>query len=132
MLRIRLRRMGLKGQPTYRVVVTDQRKSRNGAYLEVVGFHNPRTRPQTDEINEARTLYWLSVGAQPSDAARSILNRTGTLARFERLRKGEKLEDLAQEAETAKSNAAPVSPKTSYPAPVGKAPVPAPTEAEEA
>lgn len=125
MLRIRLRRMGLKRQPTYRVVVTDGRKSRNGGYLEVVGFHNPRTRPAIDQVEEARALYWLSVGAQPSDAARRVLDRAGTMARFDRMRKGEKLEDLVQEAEAAKTAAGQVSLKTSYPAPVGAAPAPA-------
>lgn len=128
MLRIRLRRQGLKRQPTYRVVVTDQRKARGGGYIEVVGFHNPRTRPQTDEVNEERALYWLSVGAQPSDAARRVLDRAGTMGRFERLRKGETLEALVQEAEARKASATPVSPRTSYPAPVGAAPAPAATE----
>lgn len=122
MLRIRFRRMGLKRQPTYRVVVTDQRKARNGAYLEVIGFHNPRTRPHTDEINEERVLYWLSVGAQPSEAARRLLDRLGTMARFERMKKGESLETLVQEAAAAVSAKEKVSVKTSYAAPVGSAP----------
>lgn len=125
MLRIRFRRMGLKRQPTYRVVVTDQRKSRGGGYLEVIGFHNPRTRPHTDEINEERALYWLSVGAQPSEAARRLLDRTGTMARFDRMKKGESLETLAQEAAAAVSAQEKVSAKTAYPAPVGTAPAPA-------
>lgn len=125
MLRIRFRRMGLKRQPTYRVVVTDQRKSRGGGYLEVIGFHNPRTRPHTDEINEERALYWLSVGAQPSEAARRLLDRTGTMARFDRMKNGESLETLAQEAAAVASAQEKVSAKTAYPAPVGTAPAPA-------
>ncbi|MCU0496296.1 MAG: 30S ribosomal protein S16 [Anaerolineae bacterium] len=117
MIRIRFRRMGLKRQPTYRIVVTDQRKSRDGAELEVIGFHNPRTRPATDDIKFDRALYWLNVGAQPSDAARRVLERTGTYALFERMRKGEALETLAQEAAAHKAAQPPVSPKTRYPSP---------------
>jgi ribosomal protein S16 len=68
-----------------------------------------------------RALYWLSVGAQPSDAAKGVLNRTGTMKLFERMRKGETVETLVAEAEAAKAQAAPISPKTRYPAPVTKA-----------
>ena len=117
MVRIRLRRMGLKGQPTYRIVVTDQRKARNGGYIEVIGHHNPRTQPSTDVIDDARALYWLSVGAQPSEAVQYIMNRTGTWARFERLRKGEDMDALVAEAEAAKAEAEPVSSRTNYPSP---------------
>ena len=93
MVRIRLRRQGLKRQPSYRVVVTDQRKARNGSYLENIGHYNPRTRPATEIIAEDRALYWLSVGAQPSDAVRRLLEHTGTWERFQRLRAGESLEE---------------------------------------
>lgn len=117
MVRIRLRRMGLKRQPSYRIVVTDQRKARNGSYLEVIGHHNPRTRPETDIVDEARALYWLSVGAQPSDAVKSIMRRTGTLERYERLRKGEGMDTLVAEAEAASAEADAVDPRTNYPAP---------------
>ena len=82
MVRIRLRRQGLKRQPSYRVVVIDQRKARNGKYLENIGHYNPRTRPATELIEEDRALYWLSVGAQPSDAVRRLLDHTGTPGAF--------------------------------------------------
>lgn len=114
MIRIRLARRGLKKQPVYRIVVTDQRSKRDGDFIEVIGHHNPRTRPQTDIVDESRALYWLSVGAQPSDAAKSILNRTGTLARYERLKKGETMDTLVAEAE---ANKPVVSSRTEYPAP---------------
>ncbi len=135
MVRIRLRRMGLKGQPTYRIVVTDRRKARNGMYIEAIGNHNPRTRPTTDIIDEARALYWLSVGAQPSEAVVNIFNRTGTMARFERLRNGENMETLVSEAQEAVASADPISPRTEYPAPPagqGKKAQIAAEEAEEA
>ena len=115
MVRIRLRRQGLKRQPSYRVVVTDQRKARNGKYLENIGHYNPRTRPATEIIQEDRALYWLSVGAQPSDAVRRMLQHTGTWERFQRLRAGESIEDLVREAEENRAELP--SPKTNYPAP---------------
>lgn len=115
MVRIRLRRQGLKRQPTYRIVVTDKRKARNGGFLENIGYYNPRTRPATEVIDEARALYWLSVGAQPSDSVRTLLNHTGTWARFERLRAGEDIEALVQEV--ADNPQELPSPKTNYPAP---------------
>jgi small subunit ribosomal protein S16 len=117
MVRIRFRRIGLKKQPTYRIVVTDQRRPRNGGFLEVIGHHNPRTRPDTDIIDEARALYWLSVGAQPSDAVQRLMKRTGTWERFERLRKGEHVEKLVDEATAAQEAAEPVDPRTRYPSP---------------
>jgi small subunit ribosomal protein S16 len=117
MVVIRLARIGLKRQPIYRVVVTDKRKARNGKEIEIIGHHNPRTRPITDIVDEARALYWLSVGAQPTDAARHVLKRAGTMERFERMRNGEELDALVAEAEEIKAKAEPISPKTSYPAP---------------
>lgn len=120
MLRIRFQRVGSKNQPAYRIVVIDQRQKRSGDVVENIGFHNPRTRPSTDTVDNARALYWLSVGAQPTDAAKSVFRRAGTWALFERLQKGESKDELMAEAATMKS--ATVDPKTSYPAPVGKAP----------
>jgi small subunit ribosomal protein S16 len=116
MVRIRLRRVGLKKQPSYRVVIADQRSARNGGFIENIGYHNPRTQPSTDIIDEERALYWLSVGAQPSDAVVSLFRRTGTLDRFERLKKGEALETLVAEAQAWQQEHA-ASPKTRYPSP---------------
>ena len=115
MVRIRLRRQGLKRQPTYRIVVTDQRKARDGGFIENIGYYNPRTRPATEVIDEGRALYWLSVGAQPSDALRRLMEHTGTWARFQRLRAGESMADLIKEAEENKPELP--SPKTKYPSP---------------
>jgi small subunit ribosomal protein S16 len=98
-------------------VVSDQRRARNGAHIEVIGHYNPRTRPSTDLVDEARALYWLSVGAQPTDSLVSIFKRTGTWERYMRLKQGEPLDKLVAEADAAKVNAAAVSPKTSYPSP---------------
>ena len=117
MVRIRFRRVGFKGQPSYRIVVTDQRSPRDGKFIEIIGHHNPRTQPSTDVVDEARALHWLNVGAQPSDAVRTVFRRTGTLGRFERLRNGESVDVLVAEAEAQKAAAEPISPRTRYPSP---------------
>lgn len=117
MVRIRLRRVGLKKQPSYRIVIADQRSPRDGRYIEIIGQFNPRTHPSTDVVDEARALHWLSVGAQPTDSVQRILVRTGTWARFERLRQGESLETLLAEAAAEAAKAEPVSPKTAFPSP---------------
>ncbi len=98
MVRIRLRRVGLKKQPSYRIVVADRESPRNGRYIEIIGLYNPRTEPTTMELKEDRALYWLSVGAQPSEAVARILKNLGTMDRLERLRKGEAMETLVAEA----------------------------------
>ncbi len=100
MVKIRLRRVGAKKQPSYRIVVADAQSPRDGRFIEVIGFYNPRTEPETVMIQEERALYWLSVGAQPTEAVRRLLKNWGTLARFERLKQGESLEALAAEAES--------------------------------
>jgi small subunit ribosomal protein S16 len=94
MVKIRLRRVGAKKQPSYRVVVADSRSPRDGRFIEVIGFYNPRTEPETVTIEEDRALHWLSVGAQPTEAVARLLRSQGTLERFERLRQGESLETL--------------------------------------
>ena len=112
MVKIRLRRVGAKKQPSYRVVVTDSRAPRDGRFIEIVGFYNPRTEPETVRIKEDRALYWLNVGAQPTDAVARLLKKQGTLARFERLKLGESLETLVAEAEEATQATPEISPKT--------------------
>lgn len=117
MVRIRLARIGLKRQPIYRIVVSDGRKARNGREIEILGHYNPRTRPSTEVFDEARALYWLSVGAQPSDSVKNIFERTGTIARAQRVQKGETIEALAAERAAELASATPISPKTNYGAP---------------
>ncbi len=112
MVKIRLRRVGAKKQPSYRVVVTDSRAPRDGRFIEIIGFYNPRTEPETVKIKEDRALYWLSVGAQPTEAVARLLKKQGALARFERLKQGEPLEALMAEAEEAAQAVPEISPKT--------------------
>jgi len=98
MLRIRLRRTGKKKQPSYRVVVADARAPRDGRFVEIIGFYNPRTDPPTFRIDEERALYWLSQGAKPSEPVARLLEKQGTLDRFARLKAGEDIESLLAEA----------------------------------
>ncbi|MFP3895283.1 MAG: 30S ribosomal protein S16 [Anaerolineales bacterium] len=79
MVRIRLRRVGAKKQPSYRVVVADQRTARDGRFIENIGHYNPRTDPPTVKIDEERAKYWLSVGARPSKAVARMLENMGLL-----------------------------------------------------
>lgn len=81
MVKIRLMRMGMKGAPSYRVVIADARSPRDGRIIENIGWYNPRTDPATITIDAERAKHWLSVGAQPSDSVRSLLERSGVLPR---------------------------------------------------
>ena len=81
MLRMRLRRVGARGQPSYRIVVADSRAARDGAFVEYLGHYNPRTDPPTVVVDEEKALKWLRVGAQPSEAVERILANLGTLER---------------------------------------------------
>lgn len=99
MLKIRLSRRGKKRQPSYRVVVTDAKFKRDGRYVEKIGFYNPLTDPETVVIDESRALYWLSVGAQPTDPVRRFLNTRGTYDRLKRVHAGEEIEALTAEYE---------------------------------
>ena len=75
--RIRLRRMGSKGRPFYRVVVADQRSPRDGRFIENIGRYHPLNDPSVIEIDQDRALYWLRVGAQPSDQVRNLMQKVG-------------------------------------------------------
>ena len=80
MVRIRLRRVGRKKAPAYRIVVADSKSPRDGKFIEIIGQYAPRSSDeQKINLNIERANYWLSVGAQPSDTVRSILRRGGVL-----------------------------------------------------
>ena len=112
MVRIRLRRTGLKGQPSFRLVVADKESPRDGRFLEIIGFYNPRTEPATLDIKEDKVFEWMSNGALPTESVAQLFRTSGTAERFERFKKGESLESLLEEAKKIKA-AAVVSAKTS-------------------
>jgi small subunit ribosomal protein S16 len=103
MLKIRLRRVGARKQPSYRIVVAESTAPRDGKFVESIGSYNPRTDPETVRIQEERALHWLSVGAQPTESVARIFRTHGTMARFERLRNGEPLSALVSEVNTSVS-----------------------------
>lgn len=79
MVRLRLRRMGAKKAPFYRVVAADASSPRDGRFIEVLGHYNPTKNPQIIELKEDRVMYWLGVGAQPSETVRSLFRKKGLL-----------------------------------------------------
>ena len=111
MVRIRLRRIGSKRQPSYRMIVADAEAPRDGRFLEIVGFYNPRTLPETVQVNEERALHWLGVGAQPSESVTRLLTKCGTLGRFARLKSGEALDVLMAEVAQAARRLRPLTPR---------------------
>lgn len=112
MVRIRLRRVGSKKQPSYRLVAADSETPRDGAFLEILGFYNPRTQPATITLTEDRIYYWMSKGAQPSDSAMKLFKTSGLTERYARFKAGEAVEALVAEAKVAEA-ARNVNPKTS-------------------
>lgn len=77
--KIRLKRMGAKKAPFYRVVVADARAPRDGRFIEEIGFYNPIKQPEEISINEEKALKWLADGAQPSDTVKALFKKTGLL-----------------------------------------------------
>ena len=104
MVRLRLRRIGAKKQPSYRVVAADKEAPRDGRFLEILGHYNPRTEPSTITLQEDRIFYWLSVGAQPSESVARLFKQMGTDERFVRFKNGEDVEKLMEEYEKVEAS----------------------------
>lgn len=87
LVRIRLMRVGARNNPRYRVVVADSRAKRDGRFIEILGYYNPTSEPEELGINRERTLYWLSVGAQPTETVLQLLCKSGIWQEFHKLKK---------------------------------------------
>ena len=98
-VKLRLRRMGKKKQPIYKIVAADSRSPRDGRFLEAVGFYNPLTDPHTLDLKEDRILYWLNVGAQPTSTVKSLLRQKGITFKKELMSKGLDEEKVKSELE---------------------------------
>lgn len=98
-VKIRLRRVGKKKQPIYKVVAADSRSPRDGKFLEDIGLYNPLTKPHTVDIKEDRVLYWLDKGAQPTDTVKSLLRQKGITLKRELKRRGLTEEQINSEME---------------------------------
>ncbi len=85
--KIRLKRMGAKKRPFYRVVVADSRSPRDGRFIEELGYYDPTTNPATVKIDEEKALKWLATGAQASDTVKSLFKKQGIMAKFAESRK---------------------------------------------
>ena len=81
-VKLRLKRMGSKGKPFYRIVAADSRSPRDGRIIEAIGTYNPATNPANVTLNEELAMKWLNDGAQPTDTVRNILSKQGIMKRF--------------------------------------------------
>ena len=81
-VKIRMRRMGSKRKPFYRIVVADSRMPRDGRFIEEVGYYNPLTNPDEVKLEEDKIFEWLEKGAQPSDTVKSLLSKAGLMTRY--------------------------------------------------
>ena len=81
-VKIRMRRMGSKRKPFYRIVVADSRMPRDGRFIEEVGYYNPLTNPDEVKLEEDKIFEWLEKGAQPSDTVRSLLSKAGLMTSY--------------------------------------------------
>ena len=79
MLKIRLRRMGAKKAPFYRIVIADSRAPRDGAFVEELGYYNPLTDPVEIKVDNERAADWMKKGAQPTDTVRALLKKSGAI-----------------------------------------------------
>ena len=95
MVRIRLRRVGRKKSPAYRIVVADSKSPRDGKFIEIIGQYAPRQSADALKIDTARANHWLESGAQPSDTVRSLLRRAGILKQRHEARLARKLQSKA-------------------------------------
>ena len=100
MVKIRLRRVGSKKKPSYRLVVADSRAPRDGAFIDIIGYYNPLTDPETVVIAEDKARHWLEQGAQPTDTAARLLAKAGIIeepeARKEKMKAGVTAEPKAR------------------------------------
>lgn len=78
-VKIRLKRVGMKRQPHYRVVVADARMPRDGRFIEEIGYYDPKTEPATIQIDNEKAKEWMKKGAQPTETVRSLLKKSGAI-----------------------------------------------------
>jgi len=127
---IRLKRMGRKKQPYYRIVVADESNPRDGPPVEKLGIYNPRTEPAVVRLDAARALYWLHEGATPSHTVRSLFRRTGVWEKFHAGVTAEMIEETVihlgpaagEDKTTQRVSAPPRKPKVKTPSPSAAAP----------
>ena len=117
-VKIRLRRVGAKKQPAYRIVVADARAPRDGRFIEIIGHYNPLTEPSTVVIDSERAVHWLKNGAQPTEVVQRMMVKTGVWSAFT----GEPMPELPAEGQ-APATTAEAAPEPVAEAPMAEAPV---------
>lgn len=98
-VKLRLKRMGKKRQPLYKVVAADSRSPRDGKFIEALGNYNPRTEPQTIELKADRAIYWLERGAEPTATVKNLLSKKGILYQIHLKKQGVSEEEIAKKME---------------------------------
>ncbi|KXZ40062.1 small subunit ribosomal protein S16 [Alkalithermobacter thermoalcaliphilus JW-YL-7 = DSM 7308] len=88
-VKIRLRRMGAKKKPFYRIVVADSRSPRDGRFIEEIGYYNPVSNPKEIKIDDEKAVKWLNIGAQPTDTVKSLFKKNGIMEKFDASKKAE-------------------------------------------
>ena len=101
MIKIRLRRTGSKKAPSYRVVVAPSKSPRDGRFIEILGHYHSRHDPPTLELKEDRAFHWLSVGAQPSDSFKRIMESQGVWERYTQFKNGETITENKEAESTS-------------------------------
>ena len=96
---IRLRRMGTKKRPFYRLVATDSRMPRDGRFIELLGYYHPIEKPAKVSLEEDRIAYWLENGAEPSDTVSSLLKQAGLLEKLSKKKRGEDVSEISLKSE---------------------------------
>ena len=88
MVKLRLKRMGAKKRPFYRIVASDSRNKRDGIVIEEIGYYNPIVDPVEIKVDEEKALKWLNTGAMPTDTVKNLLSKTGVMKKFHEQKRG--------------------------------------------
>jgi len=126
---LRLARFGKRHNPIYRVVVIDSRKARDDSFIEQIGFYNPNTKAPEIKFEQDRALYWLGVGAQPSDTVKSLLKKAGVMELFHETKAKRSIEGKVAAPKAEKAKKAKLGPKAKARLEAEKAAKEAPAEA---
>ena len=111
-VKLRLKRMGAKKRPYYRIVAADSRSPRDGRFIETVGTYNPITTPAEVKINEEVALKWLSVGAIPTETVRAIFSKEGIMKKFHESKSTKELKEVKAAPKKATATKATAAKKT--------------------
>jgi small subunit ribosomal protein S16 len=110
MVKIRLRRVGAKNKPMYRIVVADSRSPRDGAFIEIIGHYNPLTDPETLDVDKEKAVKWLTFGARPTETVIRLLAKSEVPMKFQTSKKQKTAKSKSKSKESASASASPSAP----------------------